>query len=123
MPLYVSDGQTGYEADTDNIVQALRRNGVLTGMTVSAQTVPNLSVQVASGTIQWSDATIVVGATASIAISAGGANPRVDLIYVSSAGVTGKVEGTPAASPKPPALPANSILLAYVSVAAGAVNI
>lgn len=47
----------------------------------------------------------------------------MDLVYVSSVGALNKVEGTPAASPKPPALPANSILLAFVSVAAGAVNV
>lgn len=124
MPLYVQDGQSGYEPDLDNLIQAaLKDNGVVSGMAVTAQSSPNLSVQVASGVIQWDAVRIAVGATASISITAGGASPRIDLIYVSSAGAVSKVEGTAAASPKPPPLPANSALLAYVSVAAGAVNI
>jgi hypothetical protein len=123
---YVSDGQTGYEADTDNIVQAITGNGVVSGMAITAQSSPNMTVQSASGVINYGGVALVVGAVASLAIAAADAtNVRTDLIHVTSAGAVQVITGTPAppASVKPPALPATSILLAYVSVAAAATNI
>lgn len=126
MAKYVSDGQTTYEADVDNLIQAVLGNGVLSGLAVSAQGSPNMTVQLTAGVLQYSGSTTSVGATASLAIAvADPTNPRVDLVHVTSAGVVQVVTGTPAASPnqKPPALPSTSVLLAYVSVAGAAVNI
>lgn len=60
-------------------------------------------------------------------------NPRIDAVYLqvqdsfysgaSNLATGGVVTGTPAASPTAPAVPSNSILLAYVAVAANATTI
>lgn len=60
-------------------------------------------------------------------------NPRIDAVYIqiqdsfysgaTNTAVAGVVTGTPAVSPVAPAIPANSILVAYVAVAANATTI
>jgi len=73
-------------------------------------------------------------ATTTLTITAANAtNPRIDLIYIqvqdsfytgtTSTAVMQVLAGTPSASPSNPALPVNSIALAYVYVAANATSI
>jgi hypothetical protein len=111
-------------------------------LAVTAQGTPNMTVNVASGwaaivgTTQnnmgvytgYNDATTVLTVTA-----ANVTNPRIDLVCmtVNDAYYTGLlnnvvlqvVAGTPAASPVAPTLPANSISLATIAVAANATSI
>lgn len=127
-PLYVQDTFKLYEADVDNLVQFARRNHILSGIgglcQVTAQGAPNMTVQVAAGSIVYDDVTQAVAAVPSLNIGANGTgNPRVDLVSVTKAGVVSVTAGAAAAVPKPPSLPANSLLLAYVSVAPAAANI
>jgi hypothetical protein len=123
MAQYIPDNTTGYEADLDNLILAAKGRYPLSGFAVTAQGSPNMTVAVAAGTIQW-DGFANVGAVASLAISASDpTNSRIDLVTVSSGGTVAVTAGTPSASPKPPALPSNTILLALISVAAAATNI
>jgi len=65
--------------------------------------------------------------------AANATNPRIDAVYIgvqdafysgsANTAVAGIVAGTPAASPVAPAVPANSLLLGYVAIAAGATSI
>jgi hypothetical protein len=121
-----------------------RTTGVMksTDLAVSANGVPNMSVNVASGwAIIVGDYTTNMGAyvayndaTTNLTISpANGSNPRIDKICmtVSDSYYTGAlnqvafnvVAGTPAVSPAAPATPINSIVLATVYVGAGATTI
>lgn len=60
-------------------------------------------------------------------------NPRIDAVYIqvqdsfysgaSNTAIAGVVTGTPAASPVAPSVPTNSILIAYIAVAANATTI
>lgn len=118
--------------------------------TVAAQSTPNMSVQVSAG-MAWVPGSQVANisgttwdtqadyfalndgpVTLTIA-TADATNPRIDLVYVAVqdsfyAGATntpvlGVVTGTPAPSPTVPALPANALSLAQVSVVANATSI
>lgn len=108
-------------------------------LAVSAQGTPNMTVNVGTGRavvagtsgasqggyIYVNDATKVMTVTA-----ADGTNPRKDIIYVQiedaayagavNAGTIKYLAGTPAASPVAPALPASSLLLATITLPAGA---
>lgn len=117
---------------------------------VSAQSTPNMSVQVAGGRA-WIPGTQVSNvsgqgfstqagyfalndapATVTIA-TANATNPRIDTVYVAvndsfysgtnNNAVIGVVTGTPASSPVAPAAPSNSLTLATVAVAANATSI
>lgn len=117
---------------------------------VAAQSTPNMSVQVSAG-MAWVPGSQVANisgttwdtqadyftlndgpVTLTIA-TADATNPRIDVVYVAVqdsfyAGATntpvlGVVTGTPAPSPTVPALPANALSLAQVSVVANATSI
>lgn len=125
---------------------------VATGeLAISAQSTPNMSVQVAAGRawLPGSQVAAVAGvspfttqaayfglndAPVTVTIAAADStNPRVDLIYLAvqdafysganNAPVLGVVTGTPAASPQVPAAPANAVSLGYAYVTANATSI
>lgn len=124
MAKYIGDSTTAFECDLDNLMWAVAGNTVISGLTVAAQGSPNMTVNVASGSIAWNGASVASAGNATLAIAASDpSNQRIDLVVVSSAGAVSAVTGTPSASPKPPALPANSLLLALVSVAAAGTSV
>lgn len=119
------------------------RDSVSGDLSVSQNGTPNMSVNVAAGQalINGTQNTTSQGAyemlndaTVNLAIAASDpTNPRIDIVCASvqDAAYSGAsnqallqvVTGTPAASPSPPATPANSIVLAQVAVAANATSI
>lgn len=106
------------QTDIDNFVLGIQGNGVLSGCAVTAQGSPDMTVAVAAGTIQWNGVSVTVASGNVTITAANGTNPRIDLVVVDNAGVKSATAGTAAASPKAPALPANSIMLAMVYVPA-----
>lgn len=115
-----------YETDIAILVAGIAGTGVLTGCAVAAQGSPDMTVAVASGTIQPSAgvaAVPVTGANKTIT-TADGDDPRIDLVSASAAGVLTVTDGTPApivpgvSGPKPPALPSGHIALAMIDVPA-----
>lgn len=143
-PSWLQNGS--HPAENDRLTtQALwATTGIInaTSLAVTANAPVNMSVNVASGwaaivgTIQANMGTYVAynDATVNLAIStANPTNPRIDLVCmtVNDSYYTGStdnvvlqvVTGTPAGSPVVPATPANSIALASVAVAAGALSI
>ncbi|WP_459997318.1 hypothetical protein, partial [Paradesulfitobacterium aromaticivorans] len=99
--------------------------GVISGLTVTAQTTPDMTVNVVTGTVHMSTGQrYTPDATPALAVTAADAtNPRIDIVYVSSAGVISYLAGTPAASPAAPATPTDGFLLAQISVAANATTV
>lgn len=98
--------------------------GVLSGLTVTAQEVPDMSVNVATGTVydQYGYRHFVEGNTMT-AIDANTENPRIDIIYLNAAYTISYFPGTPAAEPTAPDLPLNGTLIAEIAVAANATTI
>jgi len=99
--------------------------GVYTGLGVTAQSTPNMTVSVATGTIYMADGTrYTPTANTALAVNAADVtNSRIDIVYVSSTGVISYLAGTAAASPTVPTTPTGGQKLAEISVAANATNI
>lgn len=99
--------------------QMLKTNRVLQGLLVEANGTPDMAVDVSAGVVRQGGVTKYVALSANLALTAADAtNPRIDLIVVNSSGVVAKVDGTAAASPVAPDLPADNIELARISVPA-----
>lgn len=92
---------------------------------VTAQSSPDMSVQVAAGTVYNAAGKRISGASNSnLSIGAADAtNPRYDLISFSASGVATVTAGTPGGSPSVPSLPAGHVKLAVVKIAANATTI
>lgn len=113
----------GFSSDIDTISAAIAGDGVLSGMGVSAQGTPDMTVAVATGLVRIGGYFAhYVGANVTIT-AADGTNPRIDLICCDYNGTVSRVGGTAAALPVPPSIPANSIQLAQVYVAAAVTSI
>lgn len=143
-PSWLQNGS--HPAENDRLTtQALwATTGIInpSSLAVTASGPANMSINIAAGwaavvgTIQPNMGTYVAynDGTVNIAITtANPTNPRIDLVcltvqdsyYTGSADdvILQVIAGTPASSPVAPALPANSISLATVAVAAGALSI
>lgn len=99
--------------------------GVYTGLVVAQQTVANMTVKISAGTVYMADGRrYAIAAKASQAVTAAHATlARIDIIYVSTAGVITYLAGTAAASPSAPATPTGGALLAEIAVAGAATTV
>lgn len=115
------------ESLANGMVQGASGNGVVSGLATTQRGAgANMSVDVAAGA--WIAGGVLSAATSTtnVAISASDpTNPRYDLVTADNTGTIAVVTGTAAAAPNTqiPALPANKIPLAVVTVAAGATSI
>lgn len=100
------------------LAAALNGDGVLTGCSAAAQGSPDMTYAVSAGTVSVSGTTAAVTAGNVTVTAANATNPRIDLIVVNSSGTKAVTAGTPAASPVPPAIPASSVVLYTIYVAA-----
>jgi len=115
-----SDGEKHYSTEGNADLLGARHWGVLSGLQVTENTTPDMSVLVAAGSCIVNATEITKTTSTNVTISAADdTNPRWDIITINDAGTIAATAGTPAADPYPPALPANNILLALVYVAAG----
>ena len=98
--------------------------GVVSGLTVTAQGVPDMSVNVSSGVIYMQDGKRfeVVADTMNV-IEADEDNSRIDIIYINGTGLVSYYPGTAAAEPTAPETPSGSQLLAEIAVAKNAIKI
>jgi hypothetical protein len=109
-----------YSTDIAILVAGFLGTGVLTGCDVTAQGSPNMTLAVASGTIQPSAGVgAVTVAAGNVTITTAHATlPRIDLVTAAADGTKTVTAGTAAAEPKPPGLPSGHIALAMVDVPA-----
>lgn len=93
--------------------------GVVSGLEVTAQDIPDMSVNVSEGIIymQDGDRFEVVADTMNV-IEADADNPRIDIIYINGTGLVSYMPGVAAAEPTAPETPLSSQLLAEIAVAA-----
>jgi hypothetical protein len=143
-PSWLQNGSHPAENDRLSMQALFATTGIVraTDLAVTAQGSPNMTVNVASGWaaivgttqanmgvyVGYNDANTVLTVT-----TANATNPRIDLVCmtVNDAWYSGStnnvvlqiIAGTPAGSPVAPTLPANSISLATIAVAANATSI
>jgi hypothetical protein len=98
--------------------------GVVSGLTVTAQDVPDMSVNVSSGVIYMQDGKrFEVEADTKAVEEADADNSRIDIIYINGTGVVSYMQGIAAAVPEAPETPSGSQLLAEIAVAKNAIKI
>ena len=105
--------------DFEILLLGYQRTGVISGCAVTESSPAAQTVDVAVGEVVETGEQISVSAQINQAVSAAdGSNPRIDLISVNSSGTVVVTAGTAAAQPVMPAVPATSIPLATLYVAA-----
>lgn len=110
--------------DFDWIAAGFEAQGQRTGGAVTAQNVPNMTVDVALGTGTFNGTDFSWAHNAALTIAAADpSNPRLDLVVVSSAGSISAITGTAASHPVFPDPGASVIVLAAVYVPANATTI
>lgn len=107
-----------FSVDFDILAAALAQTGVKSGCAVTAQGSPNMTVAVASGSVYVAAVEAAVSSGNVTITTANGTNPRIDLVVANSSGTKSVTAGTAAVAPEPPAIPASSVVLAYVYVPA-----
>lgn len=105
----------GAGATSDGVI-AERSDGTSTRLKVTAQSSPNLTVQIGKGSCIVDRAFTGQGSdTASLSgFAAPSANPRIDIVQISNTGVITRKAGTENASPSAPSVDASNLLLATV---------
>ena len=93
--------------------------GVVSGLTVTAQDPPDMTVNVSSGIIYMQDGKRFEVEADTMAVEEADAdNPRIDIIYINGTGLVNYMPGVAAAEPTAPETPLSSQLLAEIAVAA-----
>jgi len=120
MAMSFANGDVFYHTRLNNMVNAAKDNGVLSGLDVTAQGTPSLTLDVAAGQCHVDNETYVESSPTTVVIGTGHATlPRLDIVcYDTSAGAAAATAGTAAATPQPPDIPTGDILLALISVPA-----
>lgn len=122
-PYHASAHAPGGTDELTSIFSAIAMTGnygVFSGGAVTAKGTPDQTVAVSAGSIITPEGKpYPFNAVAALAATAADAtNPRIDIVYVSSAGVVTYLAGTAAGSPAQPSTPANGTLLATIARAA-----
>jgi hypothetical protein len=132
LPLQLGDLQN-LETIATNLVDAINEllmqikektsYGVVSGLEVTAQDTPDMSVNVSEGIIYMQDGERFEVEANTIPVEADADNPRTDIIYINGTGVVSYMPGIAEAEPKAPETPSGSQLLAEIEVAANATAI
>ena len=115
-----ANGGVFYHVRLNNMVNAAKDNGVLSGLGVTAQTTPSMTLDVAAGQCHVDNETYIESTATTVVIGTAHATlPRLDIVcYDTSVGAAAVTAGTAAATPQPPDIPAGDILLALISIPA-----
>jgi len=122
----ITDGTLTFApSDIANINIESSGYGTISGLTTTAQSTPNMTVNVATGTVHMANGVrYTPSANSTLAITTANAtNPRIDIIYVNSSGVISYLAGTPASSPVVPTVPLGGFLLSKINVIANTTTI
>lgn len=116
----VTDNYPIHAAFLMQMLEAMKGNGVYTGLAVTQQTVANDTVKVAAGRFAQGGTILDSVGSASLSFSAADAtNPRIDIVVARTSIVApylAVVAGTATANPVPATIPANAIVIAYVYI-------
>ncbi|GAI99589.1 unnamed protein product, partial [marine sediment metagenome] len=135
MPFTVGQYLTKNDLDSQEKAHTLGY-GVVNGLKVVPDAPASMDIDVEVGKCYAADTVVVKGAVTTLTVTAADlTNPRKDIVVCNSVGTLSIVAGTPEAAlpngnvgvytlnPEPPNIPANSIILAEIWVAAGATEI
>lgn len=124
-PFQWPEGEPLFETEWRALSEALAGNGIVApGDLQVTATATDLEIQVAAGSVWYTGSTTTLGAAETHLLSSGGTDDRWDTVFFDTGtGASGVREGTASASPLPPDIQGDEILLAVVYVEAGATNV
>lgn len=102
------------DVETEVVTAQDQRTLILSGCDLTEQGSPGLTADVASGRYIIAGVPYSLSSTTATFTNADGSNPRWDLVSVNSSGTITVTDGTAAASPSLPSIPANECPLAAV---------
>lgn len=112
-----------HSSDVDAIATGLAGDGVLTGLGVTSQPIPNMTVAAEGGQARVFGYYPALAPT-NVAVSAAHpSQPRIDLVCIDYNGILSVAAGTPSTVPIAPSAPINSIPLAQIYVPPGVTEI
>lgn len=118
--LYVNDG-TGIKT---NLISDVLGLPIKTNFQPYAQTVPNMTIALAEGTLQNATVATRIASQNTATLTAPAVNSRKDIVYVDTlAGTIGVATGAENASPVDPAVPAGKIAIARLRLATSTTSI
>jgi hypothetical protein len=109
--------------DIDILVEGIKRNGVVSGGTVSAQVTPDDTVAITAVTFEYNGRRYSIAGGNSPSMPANGASPMFYLVCATTGGTFSVVPGTAASQPSFPPLPGNAVVLAAVYRDAGVTTV
>lgn len=121
----VSDGTIGnlINTETEKSIVESTGTGVIVGLNVTQQTIPNMSVNVSVGTAHlYNGKRYNQTEVKNLAISPAEAYPRIDLIYINSLGILSYAKGEAKTNPTPPT-PINSLILSEINISTNTISI
>lgn len=118
-----TDNASLYKSTIDGNFDVLNKIG--NGFAPYEQTTPNMTIQIAAGTISASTGSVLTLAAQNTAtIVAPGTNPRIDRVVISKAtGVISVVTGTESATPVAPTIAGNQIPICQIALATSTTSI
>lgn len=119
-------GQPLFEVQWRAIAESLAGNGIVSPADLQVSTTTNsLEIEVSTGTAYYEASEFTLSTAETHTLTAGdGSQDRWDTVYFDTATQsTGVREGTPAASPEPPDIQGDELLLAIVYVPTGATDV
>ena len=120
MVMDFSSGDKTYHIDQNNMIDSHNKNGVMTGLEVTAQGTPSMTLNVAAGQCHVDNEVYEETAPTTVVIgTADTTYARFDLVcYDTSADAAAITEGQAGVLPQPPDIPDDDLLLALISVPA-----
>lgn len=124
-PFQWPEGEPLFETEWRALSEALAGNGIVApGDLEVTATATDLEIQVAAGSVWYTGSETTLGAAETHTLSSGGTDDRWDTVFFDTGtGASGVREGTASASPLPPDIQGDEILLAVVYVEGGATNV
>jgi hypothetical protein len=113
---------TADDGATINIELARGDNGVISGAQITQDVTDQRQFDITAGVIRLNDNELSVGSNSKTLANGDPTNPRIDALIFDAAGFYTIVAGVAAPVPLPPTIPAESIVMAYVWVEAGATS-
>lgn len=131
-----SDGYAFFDNDLNAIVDGIKGNGVISGLSVAERASPTMGVTVAVGYAKIGEKLVTLSSATNVTVTtADGTHPRKDVISIDSSGSLTCTAGTPGAAspsgltgpdalnPIPPNIPSGELILGEIWVAASVATI
>lgn len=124
MSMNFSSVDVPQHVELNSIIQSCRGDGVLSGLEVTEQGTPSMTLDVGAGRCIVDNKPYTESSTTTVTIGSAHATlPRIDIVYYDTSAINGTgdtevLEGEPSSIPRPKDTPNGDILLAMVNVPA-----